>query len=90
MISLTDEQLAIVVDCARRLPASQRDEFLCRVARLLRPTGYDVAEARAPGARDVAGRRDRGLVERGLPLRERAVRIGAASSSSFGQRVAKR
>ena len=39
MISLTDTQLAVVMDAARTLPVERRDTFLQRVGAMLRVRG---------------------------------------------------
>jgi hypothetical protein len=45
MISLSDEQLNIVMDAARGLRVQDRDAFLRLVARQLQPTPRDIDEA---------------------------------------------
>jgi hypothetical protein len=44
-LSLSDEQLAAVMDAARGLPIQNRDAFLRLVAKQLQPTPVDVSEA---------------------------------------------
>jgi hypothetical protein len=45
MISLSDEQLNVVMDAARGLRVQDRDVFLRLVARQLQPTPRDIDEA---------------------------------------------